>query len=84
MQKKAYQLTFISQINRDGSGTEPVSKSYLKSMRTNPLMKDELFELHRLSLSEDTYIAINFNSFVVRLNGYNKEYRRNKNRFNNL
>ena len=67
MKKKAHELIFISQINRDGSGTSRVKKSYLKAMLENTLMKDSYFELHRLSLSEDTFIAFNFNAFVVKL-----------------
>ncbi|MAO66218.1 MAG: hypothetical protein CL666_14580 [Balneola sp.] len=54
------ELEFISRIKADGSGTEPI---------------DELFDptwggpyhLTRLSLSEDTYIASGFNSYVVKL-----------------
>lgn len=67
MKKKANELEFISQINRDGSGTAPVKKSYLKAMTENIRMKDEDFKLKRLSITEDTYIAFNFNAFVVRL-----------------
>lgn len=67
MQKKAKDLIFISQINRDGSGTSKVSAKYLQSMVENKLMKDEEFSVHRLSLTEDTFIAIGFNSFVVKL-----------------
>jgi len=67
MEKKAHELIFISQINRDGSGTVPVRESYKKAMLENKLMKDEYFRLHRLSISEDTYIAFNFNAFVVKL-----------------
>lgn len=65
MKKKARELEFISQIKRDGSGTTKVKKSYLKAMLDNSLMKDEDFELHRLSLTEKTFIAFNFNAFVV-------------------
>lgn len=67
MEKFAHELEFISQINRDGSGTTPVKESYLKSMLENPLMKKETFKLHRLSLTENTFIAFNFNAFVVKL-----------------
>ena len=67
MKKKAHELIFISQINRDGNGTTPVAESYLDAMLTNHLMKDEYFELHCLSLTEITFIAFNFNAFVVRL-----------------
>lgn len=67
MKKKAHELEFISQIYRDGSGTSKVEESYLETMLENPLMKDEDFELHSLSMSEKTFIAFNFNAFVVRL-----------------
>lgn len=67
MKKKAHELEFISQINRNGNGTSKVKESYLKSMLDNPLMKDEDFELHCLSMSEKTFIAFNFNAFVVKL-----------------
>lgn len=67
MKKKAHELEFVSQINRDGSGTTKVKESYLKAMVENPLMKDFEFELHCLSHSYQTFIAIGFNSFVVKL-----------------
>ena len=66
MEKFAHELEFISQIKRDGSGVTKVKKSYLKSMLENKLMKDEKFYLKCLSISEKTYIAFNFNAFVVR------------------
>lgn len=67
MKKKAHELEFISQIKRDGSGTTKVKKSYLKAMLENSFMKNEDFELHCLSLTEKTFIAFNFNAFVVRV-----------------
>lgn len=67
MKRKARKLEFICQINRDGSGTTTVSESYLKEMNENTLMKDEYFDLYALSLTEKTFIAINFNAFVVKL-----------------
>jgi len=67
MEKFARELEFISQIKRDGSGVTKVKKSYLKAMLENSLMKDEPFYLRCLSISEKTYIAFNFNAFVVRL-----------------
>ncbi len=67
MKKKAHELIFISQIKRDGSGTSKVSKAYLKAMLENPLMKDDEFDLTSLSISEGTFIASGFNSFVVKL-----------------
>jgi hypothetical protein len=67
MKKYARELEFISQINRDGSGVSKVPDDYLKAMLENPLMKDELYELNCLSITHGTYIATNFNSFVVKL-----------------
>lgn len=67
MKAKAKDLEFISQINRDGSGTTKVSDEYLRAMLENPLMKDDEFDLYHLSLSEKTFITINFNAFVVKL-----------------
>ena len=67
MRAKASELEFISQINRDGSGTTPVPESYLDSMLNNSLMKNDLFYLTCLSLTEKTFIASGFNSFVVKL-----------------
>jgi hypothetical protein len=67
MKKKAHELEFISQIKRDGSGTTKVKKSYLTAMLDNSLMIDEDFELHCLSLSKKTFIALNFNAFIVRV-----------------
>lgn len=67
IKKKAHELEFISEIKRDGSGTKKVEKSYLKAMLENPLMKDEDFELHYLSLENKTFIALNFNAYIVRI-----------------
>lgn len=61
MKKFGKELDFISQINRDGSGTSPISTSYLE------LMQEEKFKLRCLSMSEKTFIASYFNSFVVKL-----------------
>ncbi len=55
-------LIFISQINRDGSGTTPIGVEYLEMLQTN------MFDIYRLSMSEGTFIAMNFNAFVVKLN----------------
>ncbi len=63
MKKTANELIFISQINRDGSGTSPVSDRYIETMINN---KDE-FNVLCLSMSKKTYIANGFNSFVVKL-----------------
>lgn len=54
-------LIFISQIKRDGSGVKKrITKSHVE------LMADETFALNRLSISQDTYLACGFNSFVVK------------------
>ena len=64
---KASQLIFLGQVKRDGTGVELPSEAYKKAMLENPLMKDELFEIKVLSLTEKTYTAIGFNTFVVKL-----------------
>ena len=54
-------LNFISKINRDGSGTKAVEKDHIKTIQ------EESFEMNCLSITEQTYIASGFNSFVVTL-----------------
>lgn len=58
---KGSKLIFISQINRDGSGTSEVVGSY------ESILQKEHFSINVLSLSEGTFIASGFNSFVVKL-----------------
>lgn len=60
------ELIFISQIRRDGSGTDPVDDEYIKH-----LQNDKLY-LNCLSITEKTYIACGFNSFVVKLKDQQK------------
>ncbi len=67
MRKLAKELEFISRIKRDGSGTEKVTKSMLKNMLESPFSKDDKFKINCLSLSNRTYIASGFNSFVVKI-----------------
>ena len=67
VRKKANELIFISQVDRDGLGTSSVPESYLKAVIENSLMKDEYYDLHSLSITNGTFIAINFNSYVVKL-----------------
>ena len=55
-------LIFISRIKRDGSGVEPVSDKIKESV------SKEEFRLIRLSITEDTWIAANFNLYVVKIN----------------
>lgn len=59
---KGSELIFISRIKRDGSGIEPVDQEYVE------LMRDEIFELIRLSITQDIYIAGSMNCFVVKKN----------------
>ena len=64
---KAKDLEFISWIKRDGSGTEKVPEDMLENMLNNKFAKDDYFRLNVLSLSNKTFIASGFNSFVVKL-----------------
>lgn len=59
---KAYghELIFISWIKRDGSGVEPIKESM------SHLDKD-VFTLQSLSITNKTFIASEFNSYVVKL-----------------
>ncbi len=61
MKLKGSDLEFISQINRDGSGTSQVSNDYIK------ILNEEYFEIHCLSMPQMTFIAMDFNSFVVKI-----------------
>lgn len=65
MKKKASELIFISKIKSDGSGVSRVFKRELHLLNNDP--RKEEFNLTRLSISEDTYIASGFNSYVVKL-----------------
>ena len=64
---KGSELVFVSRINRDGIGTIDVSKEDMKHLR------DVVFLLNSLSITNKTYIACEFNSYVVRLRHSNKE-----------
>jgi hypothetical protein len=62
MKKFGKELIFISQIERNGSGVDTdLSEEYLEQM------KDVKFKVRTLSLGEKTFIASEFNSFVVKL-----------------
>lgn len=60
-QAKGKELTFISWIKRDGSGTDYITKE--NDMRH---LDDTTFNINGLSLTNGTYIASEFNSYVVR------------------
>ena len=65
-------LKYISLIKRDGSGTIPVgtpwtTKSGHAKTDCTKYMDEDLFEINSLSITEGTYIASGFNSWVVKL-----------------
>ena len=59
--KYGRQLEFISWIVRDGSGTTPVGSKDMDHLA------NEKFSITCLSMTEKTYIAAGFNSYVVKL-----------------
>jgi len=61
MDKLGKELDFISWIKRDGSGTGMVKKRLIE------LMQDDVFQVNCLSITEGTFVASGFNSFVVKL-----------------
>ncbi len=63
LKKKANELVFLCRIKRDGSGVEPVDQSEMEGK----VYFDDVFNLRCLSLTEKTYIANSFNSYVVKL-----------------
>ncbi len=58
---KGSELEFISLIHRDGSGVTPMAE------KDTSIIERATYRLQRLSITEDTYIASWFNSYVVRL-----------------
>jgi len=67
MRKKPHELIFISRIKRDGSGTKKVFKKDIKHLTENKFAANEDYEINTLSMSEKTFIASGFNSYVVKL-----------------
>ena len=61
MEKLGKELEFISRIKRNGSGTKMVKKKLIE------LMQGDTFKINCLSMTEKTFIASGFNSFVVKL-----------------
>lgn len=57
--KKGSELEFISRISRTGKSVELMTTVHHS-------LKNETFKLTRLSLTEDTWIASGFNSYVVK------------------
>jgi hypothetical protein len=60
--RKGKDLIFISQINRDGSGATRITDE-----REVEHLNEASFDLSTLSLTNETFIASGFNSFVVKL-----------------
>jgi len=60
MKKFGKELEFISRIRRDGSGTSYVTDSEIISLADTP------FDITCLSIGNKTYIASQFNSYVVK------------------
>jgi hypothetical protein len=72
MRKLGKELEFISFIKRDGSGTILVGNKWSRDSgypKTDDVsyLDDEYFEINTLSLSNKSYIASGFNSWVVKL-----------------
>jgi len=61
MKVKGKELIFISWVKRDESGVQKVSDELIETMQ------EDNFNIHSLSISENTLIACGFNSFVVKL-----------------
>jgi len=61
MKLKGKELIFVSRILRDGSGTNDCSKLDMSNY------DNDVFEINCLSITEQTYIATEFNAFVVKL-----------------
>jgi hypothetical protein len=55
------ELIFISRILRDGTGVETIEDQDLMMH-----VRETVFNLSSLSLTQKTYIASEFNSYVVR------------------
>lgn len=61
MKAKGGELIFISRILRDGTGVELIEDQDLTMH-----VRETVFNLSCLSLTHKTYIASEFNSYVVR------------------
>jgi len=67
MRLEAKNLIFISQIGRDGEKITPLSEEECLNLQENSLWKNELYNILPLSITNKTYIAQNFNVYVVKL-----------------
>ena len=69
---KGKDLEFISLILKDGSRLVPVGTPWnpdlnIPKTETVGYMDEDYFTLHPLSLSQGTYIAHGFNSWIVKI-----------------
>ena len=62
---KASELEFISRIKRDGSGVQILGKKDCEKLASSEHI-DDVFTLNSLSITNGTYIASGFNSYVVK------------------
>jgi len=72
MIKLGRELEFISFVKRDGSGTILVGTEWSPESaypKTDDVsyLDDETFTINKISLSEKTFIASGFNTWVVRI-----------------
>ncbi|MEO7046577.1 MAG: hypothetical protein ABI091_14800 [Ferruginibacter sp.] len=65
MKAKGSDLIFISWILRNGSGTEKVSEDMTH-------LDDTVFKINSLSMTHSTFIAYEFNYYVVKFKDYEK------------
>lgn len=70
MKKNASELIFISRIMRNGTGVLMIDSEKQKELESHKFMQE--YELYHLSITEGTYIAIGFNSYVVKLKSFEK------------
>ncbi len=61
MNKLGKEVQLLRRPKLDGSGTVMVRKKLIE------IMQEDTFKVNCLSMTEKTYIASGFNSFVVRL-----------------
>ena len=61
MEKHGTELEFISKIHRDGTGVTLLDDNVCDTLR------NETYQLMRLSITEGTFIAANMTLFVVRI-----------------
>lgn len=62
MKKPGHELKFISQIKRDGTGVIDLANVDMS------FFDNDKFKINSLSVTNKTYIACGFNSFVVQFN----------------